>query len=129
MRAKLINENIYIIESFNRDDPNIFKKLGIGIKNWEKLKVRDILIPKKDIILDKNNRFTNKGTRSIFKESYVLVTGIDREPDGLEICYFQCWDLKEALKRSKNLSVALPVSNLMVGTIKQYENRFKIYED
>ncbi|MDD5649189.1 MAG: hypothetical protein PHF86_02045 [Candidatus Nanoarchaeia archaeon] len=136
MRAKLINEiiqprdynNIKESLTFNRKESNIFKKLGIGIKNWEKLKVRDILIPKKDIILDKNNRFANKGSLSIFKESYVLVTKIDIEPDGLEICYFQCWDLKEALDRSKNLNVALPVSNLMVGSIKQYENRFKIYE-
>jgi hypothetical protein len=127
---KIIQPRDYnsIKESFNRDDPNIFKKLGIGIKNWEKLKVRDILIPKKDIILDKNNRFSNKGSLSIFKESYVLVTKIDMESDGLEICYFQCWDFKEALDRSKNLNVALPVSNLMVGSIKQYENRFKIYE-
>jgi hypothetical protein len=116
--------------SFNRSDKNVFTKLGIGISKFETLKRGDVLKPKKLIHIGKRTQFIPKDGTTIWNESYVLVIDVERTPmNNLKVWYYQCWDLEE-LKKRKEGELVFPTrqetSNSMTGTIKQFENRFKI---
>jgi hypothetical protein len=128
MKALTVNETL----NFDREDPNIFSKMGIGVKSFEKLKRGDILKPKEDSqdihLSARTGKFDSHGLLQIWEDSYVLVLQVDKSNNGkdLIVWYYQTWDLKEAKDRISGKLYWPTKDHFMVGTIKQLEKRFDI---
>jgi hypothetical protein len=105
-------------------DPH--RALGIG-NPLLRLKPGDILLPKKNVyVSETRHNFTSDRGLKIWKESYILVHRAFFLANGeLKVGYTQLWGLDE-----KKLSTILPDYEIfwMRGTIKQYQNRFTVYE-
>lgn len=142
MRAKKV------FEVFDRDDPNILRKIGIGKKTWPKLEPGDILRPKKEFWIGRDNRFKSPSWRNgVFysEDDYAVIYNFKRSPvkpkinsdyqHGYHIGLHKCWDLEEAIeirKKIENKTYPMPdnlyFTSPVEGTIAQWENRFEIYE-
>lgn len=119
----------FVLEYFDRESPNIYKKIGIGRRSWDRLLPGDILKPKKEIWIGPRTNFTSSGTGSkIWEESYVVVIDSEETPMGkLKVWYYQTWDLDQAEIVRDNIEIYAR-GNSMTGSIKQFENRFDILQ-
>jgi hypothetical protein len=143
-RMKIIEPGIPIKESFNREESNIYRKIGIGKKTWYKLKPGDILLPKKNMKIYKGTFYppSIKVGRKIYEESAMVITRISYAnvatrhgyADGIRMELFQAWDINSALeyidrKVQDNYYGPEPEQDRFIaGSFKQFENRFEIYE-
>jgi len=137
----------FVFEFYDRDDPNIYKKLGIGKKTWGKLQPGDILKPKKEVKVSGNGLFkapSYKNGISFYPEDYVViithkkgVLGYRRSMDMGYIMHLRrCWDLEEAMNVRSMLekgTFKMPrehdaFNRTTRGSYKQWENRFEIYQ-
>lgn len=138
MRAQLVMETI----SFDRDDPNIYRKIGIGKKSWHQLKPGDIIIPKREFTVSKG-KFKPPSYKSgvnYYTEDFVVIISIrnaavrsyESVKNGLMIDLHRCWDLKEALKVGKIVEEGeyqkSKFKRPIEATHRQWEDRFEIYQ-
>ena len=110
--------------------------MDIGLRTWENIKPGDLLLPKKEINVDKKGIFiSNEGGSgdTIWVDMVVLVLGVQKFYNSQEakhiilIEYFKCWDIYDALGRRKEIHDMIPTRR-MYGTRQQMENRFKILQ-
>jgi len=151
-RFKIIESGFHKLseaKTFDRDDPDIYRKIGIGKKTWRNLKPGDILIPKKEVHVDRGTFYPPSRLTGwkIWQESVVVIEKVSYAKvatkngyatDGIRMQVFQAWDLDAASEyiHSKFPGDYGPDSGefigkpdrLVAGSVKQWENRFDIYE-
>ena len=143
-RFDIIEGGRPINEDFSRNDPNIYRKLGIGKKHWAKLERGDILIPKKEIKVDRGTFYPPSRLTGwkIWEEELILIKKISYikvatkngyAADGIRMEVYKAWDLDDALKQRKHLldrsyEPTIDRDREIAGSAKQWENRFDIYE-
>jgi len=132
----------FVFEFFDREDPNILKKIGIGKQTWSKLKPGDFLRPKKEIKVDGNGKFTSpsyKHGKTFYPEDYVVIITYKKSENrfiGYTMHLRRCWDLEEAMNVRSMLekgTFKMPrehdaFNSPTRGSYKQWENRFDIYK-
>lgn len=139
----------FVFEFYDRNDPNIYKKIGIGKKTWDKLQPGDFLKPKKEVKVGRDDHFkppSYKTGTSFYEEDYVVVYSFKVAPvipnrrsfyqGGYHIGLHRAWDLEEALKVRKTIEAGAYVVDTgffgkrpVEGTIKQWQERFDISQE
>ena len=121
----------FVFEFYNREDSNIYKKIGIGKKTWEKLQPGDILKPKMEVYVGPRTNFVSRSSnyyKKFWEESYTIVIDIEETPAGkLKVYYYQTWTLDQAKDVSKYLK-RYTKGDSMTGSILQFERRFDILQ-
>jgi hypothetical protein len=135
----------FVFEFFDREDPNILKKIGIGKKTWSNLQPGDILKPKKEVKVSGQGRFmppSYKHGISFYPQDYaVIITYKKGENRFIEYKMHlrRCWDLKEAMNVRSMLEKGIgeflyfygkndAFNRPTRGSYQQWENRFEIYQ-
>ena len=109
--------------------------MDIGLRTWDNIKPGDILLPKKEIYVDKKGIFAyEEGSGdTIWENMVVLVLKVQKfyNPEEakhiIHLDYFKCWDIHDGIGRRKEIHNMTPTRR-MYGTRQQMENRFKIFQ-
>jgi hypothetical protein len=109
--------------------------MDIGFRTWDNLKVGDILIPKKEVNIDRKGKFISEygSEDTIWEYIFVLILKVQKFYDPeiakhiTHLGYFKCWDLPEAIRRRNEIHDLIP-ERRMSGTRQQMENRFNILQ-
>ena len=137
----------FVFEFFDRENPNIYRKIGIGKKTWDKLQPGDFLRPKKEIKISGRGEFkppSYKSGKNFYPQDYIVVitykNGVVEYNRHMTMGYSmhlrRCWDLEEAMRiRSmiQNGTLDMPrkhdaFNRPVQGSYEQWKNRFEIYE-
>jgi hypothetical protein len=107
--------------------------IGIGRKFYNIIP-GTILKPLRDIYISDSGKFVSYSYfKKIWEESYIIVLNSEVLPTGLiKIFYHQAWDLDaaKAVRAEQGIykESYYSAKNYMIGTEKQFQNRFEIYE-